>query len=109
VGNPEASACPLKRGGVTFAKAHVWTHCRAGKRAIAEWFYMAAASDDPMPPVCNIVLSTIQHVIRQGRDTGAREPVGITLGPGRFRGLFSANAVARSRYRCLAYSGVLGS
>jgi putative SOS response-associated peptidase YedK len=52
----------------------------ADKQAIAEWFHAAAASDDPMPPGYNIAPSTIQPVIRQGRDPGARELVGMRWG-----------------------------
>ena len=52
----------------------------ADKQAIAEWFHASAASDDPMPPGYNIAPSTIQPVIRQGRDTGARELVGMRWG-----------------------------
>ena len=52
----------------------------ADKQAIAESFHASAASDDPMPPGYNIAPSTIQPVIRQGRDTGARELVGMRWG-----------------------------
>jgi len=52
----------------------------ADKQAIAEWFHAAAVSDDPMPPGYNIAPSTIQPVIRQGRDTGVRELVGMRWG-----------------------------
>lgn len=52
----------------------------ADKQAIAEWFHAAAVNDDPMPPGYNIAPSTIQPVIRQGRDTGARELVGMRWG-----------------------------
>ena len=52
----------------------------ADKQAIAEWFHAAATGDDTMPPGYNIAPSTIQPVIRQGRDTGARELVGMRWG-----------------------------
>ena len=57
----------------------------ADKQAIAEWFHASAANDDPMPPGYNIAPSTIQPVIRQGRDTRARELVGMRRGPGWLR------------------------
>jgi hypothetical protein len=69
-----------------------------GKQAIAEWFYMAAPSDDPMPPGCNIVLSTIQPVIRQGlaqiRSAPPSMPDFTFVRGAAFRGLLSANSVA---------------
>jgi putative SOS response-associated peptidase YedK len=52
----------------------------ADKQAIAEWFHASAAGDDPMPPGYNIAPSTMQPVIRQGRDTGARELVAMRWG-----------------------------
>jgi len=58
-------------------RAHVWT---ADKQETAECFHATAASDDPMPAGYNIAPSTMQPVIRQGRDTGVRELVGMRWG-----------------------------
>jgi len=52
----------------------------ADKQAIAEQFHAAATTDEPLPPGYNIAPSTTQPVIRQSRDTFARELVGMRWG-----------------------------
>ena len=48
----------------------------ADKQAIVDHFHSPAATDEPFPPGYNIAPGTTQPVIRQGRNTGARELVG---------------------------------
>lgn len=68
------------------------------KQAIAEAFYAEPLDKEPFPPAYNIAPSTTQPVIRQGRDTGARELVGMhwtlvgfgSSGPDRKRATFNA-------------------
>jgi putative SOS response-associated peptidase YedK len=50
------------------------------KQAIAEYFHAAAASGEPLPPGYNIAPGTRQPVIRQARETFARELVGMRWG-----------------------------
>jgi len=52
----------------------------ADKQAIIDHFHSPAATDEPFPPGYNIAPGTTQPVIRQGRDTGARELVGMRWG-----------------------------
>jgi len=52
----------------------------ADKQAIAEQFHATATTDEPLPPGYNIAPSTTQPVIRQSRDTFARELVGMRWG-----------------------------
>jgi len=51
-----------------------------GKQAIAEHFHAVIATDEPLPPGYNIAPSTTQPVIRQDRDSLARELVGMRWG-----------------------------
>ena len=50
------------------------------KQTIVDHFHSPAATDEPFPPGYNIAPGTTQPVIRQGRDTGAREQVGMRWG-----------------------------
>jgi putative SOS response-associated peptidase YedK len=52
----------------------------ADKQTIVDHFHSPAATDEPFPPAYNIAPGTTQPVIRQGRDTGARELVGMRWG-----------------------------
>ena len=52
----------------------------ADKQAIVDHFHSPAATNEPFPPGYNIAPCTTQPVIRQGRDTGARELVGMCWG-----------------------------
>jgi len=52
----------------------------ADKQAIIDHFHSPAATDEPFPPGYNIAPGTTQPVIRQGRDTGACELVGMRWG-----------------------------
>jgi putative SOS response-associated peptidase YedK len=72
----------------------------ADKQAIAEQFHATATTDEPLPPGYNIAPSTIQPIIRQARDTGARELTGMrwglvgfgSTGPDPKRATFNARA-----------------
>jgi putative SOS response-associated peptidase YedK len=89
-------------------------------QAIAEWFHAEPAEDLPdFSSSYNIAPSTTQPVIRQGRDTGARELIGMrwglvgfgSAGPDPKRTTFNARADALEkstlwqrpfhRHRCL--------
>ena len=52
----------------------------ADKQTIVDHFHSPAATDEPFPPGYNIAPGTTQPVIRQGRDTGSRELVGMRWG-----------------------------
>jgi putative SOS response-associated peptidase YedK len=52
----------------------------ADQQAIAEQYDAAVATGEPPPPGYKIAPSTTQAVIRQGRDSFARELVGPVLG-----------------------------
>jgi putative SOS response-associated peptidase YedK len=72
----------------------------ADKQEIAERFHCTTVGDEPMPPGYNIAPSTTQPVIRRGRDTEARELVGMrwglvgfgSAGPDAKRATFNARA-----------------
>ena len=52
----------------------------ADKQAIVDHFHSPSTTDEAFPPGYNIAPGTTQPVIRQGRDTGARELVGMRWG-----------------------------
>jgi putative SOS response-associated peptidase YedK len=73
---------------------------QSDKQAIAEYFRSDPADDIPLPPDYNVAPTTTQPVIRQGRDTGRRELLGMrwglvgfgTHGPDPKRSTFNARA-----------------
>jgi putative SOS response-associated peptidase YedK len=78
------------------------------KQAIAEHFASEPASEEPFPPAYNIAPSTIQPVIRQGRDSGVRELAGMRWGMVGFgsKGPDHKRATFNARSENLASSGL---
>lgn len=78
------------------------------KQAIAEYFASKPDDDAPFPPDYNAAPTTTQPIIRQGRDTGLRELVGMRWGLVGFgsKGPDSTRATFNARAESLAASGL---
>jgi putative SOS response-associated peptidase YedK len=78
------------------------------KQAIAEYFRSNPADDELLPPGFNIAPTTRQPVIRQGRDTGGRELVGMRWGLVGFgtKGMDRNRATFNARCENLTTSGL---